>query len=124
MAWKGDAIVIGSGFGGAMAAHALVHSGLRVLMIERGGWVGRGPDDPDFGQSGLASRHYSLEAPYDVTAGRKRYKAGTWSCVGGPSVFYGGASYRFRPRDFEPHPGIVGDSGAEWPFAYDDLEPY
>ena len=26
-----DAIVIGSGFGGSMAAHVLVHAGLRVL---------------------------------------------------------------------------------------------
>ena len=124
MSWKGDAIVIGSGFGGAMAAHALVHAGHRVLMIERGDWVGRGPDDPDFGRPGLASRHYSLESAYDVTAGRKRYRAGSWSCVGGPSVFYGGASYRFRPRDFEPNDAIVADSGAEWPFRYDDLEPY
>jgi choline dehydrogenase-like flavoprotein len=124
MSWNGDAIVIGSGFGGAMAAHALVHSGHRVLMIERGSWVGRGPDDADFGRSGLASRHYSMEAPYDVTAGRKHYKAGSWSCVGGPSVFYGAASYRFRPRDFEHHQGIVADSGAAWPFRYNDLEPY
>lgn len=38
MTW--DAIVIGSGFGAAMAAHALVHGGRRVLMLERGGTVG------------------------------------------------------------------------------------
>ena len=38
-----DAIVIGSGFGGAMAAHVLVHAGWRVLMLERGDWVPRGP---------------------------------------------------------------------------------
>ena len=38
-----DAIVVGSGFGGAMAAHALVHAGRRVLLLERGDWVERGP---------------------------------------------------------------------------------
>ena len=38
-----DACVIGSGFGGAMAAHAPVLAGARVLMLERGGWVERGP---------------------------------------------------------------------------------
>jgi len=38
-----DVIVIGSGFGGAMAAHAPVLAGARVLMLERGGWVDRGP---------------------------------------------------------------------------------
>jgi choline dehydrogenase-like flavoprotein len=40
-----DAIVIGSGFGGAMAARQLVQSGWRVLMLERGGWVERGPQN-------------------------------------------------------------------------------
>ncbi len=33
--------------------------------------------------------------------------------VGGMSVFYGGASFRLRERDF-----------AGWPISYDDLEPY
>jgi choline dehydrogenase-like flavoprotein len=122
MAW--DAIIIGSGFGGAMAAHALVNAGGRVLMIERGGWVGRGADDPDAGVPGLRSRHYSKESPYLVRAGSKKYVSGAWHCVGGPSIFYGGASYRFRPSDFDPHPEIVGDSGAEWPITYEDLEPY
>ena len=37
-----DAIVIGSGFGGAMAAHVLVKAGWSVLMLERGDWVARG----------------------------------------------------------------------------------
>lgn len=122
MAW--DAIIIGSGFGGAMAAHILVDAGARVLMIERGGWVGRGADDPDAGVPGLRSRHYSKESPYQVRAGAKKYVAGAWHCVGGPSIFYGGASYRFRPSDFEPHSDLVADSGAEWPVTYEDLEPY
>ena len=122
MAW--DAIVIGSGFGGAMAAHVLVNAGERVLLLERGGWVGRGADDPDAGVPGLRSRHYSKESLYHVHAGRRTYTAGAWHCVGGPSIFYGGASYRFRPSDFEPHPELVADSGAEWPIAYDDLEPF
>ncbi|MDQ3137622.1 MAG: FAD-dependent monooxygenase, partial [Gemmatimonadota bacterium] len=34
-----DAIVVGSGFGGAMAAHVLVDAGWSVLMLERGDWV-------------------------------------------------------------------------------------
>ena len=122
MTW--DTIVIGSGFGGAMAAHALVNAGQRVLMVERGGWVGRGPDDPHASSPGLRSRHYTMESPYHVRAGRKTYRAGSWHCVGGPSIFYGGASYRFRPSDFEPHADLVADSGAEWPIGYDDLEPH
>ncbi|HEY1335162.1 MAG TPA: FAD-dependent oxidoreductase, partial [Myxococcaceae bacterium] len=37
-----DAIIIGSGFGGAMAANVLVRAGWRVLLLERGDWVERG----------------------------------------------------------------------------------
>ena len=42
-----DALIIGSGFGGAMAAHRLVRAGWRVVMLERGDWVPRGPSARD-----------------------------------------------------------------------------
>ena len=119
-----DAIVIGSGFGGAMAAHALVTAGQRVLMLERGGWVARGPQNWDASGVGLITPHYTTETPYDVSSRGRRYRAGSWHCVGGQSVFYGGASLRFRERDFGPNDVIVGDSGAEWPFDYDAMEPF
>ena len=122
MTW--DAIVIGSGFGGAMAAHALVHAGHRVLMLERGGWVGRGPDSWGPRGAGLITPHYAMDSAYDVSAGGRQYKAGSWNCVGGQSVFYGGASYRFRESDFQHHDEIVGTSAAEWPFGYGDVEPF
>jgi len=122
MIW--DAIVIGSGFGGALAALPLVQSGQRVLMIERGGWVGRGPDNWGAYGAGLITPHYTADAAFRVSAGRGEYRASAWNCVGGQSVFYGGASYRFRESDFEHNADVVGDSGAEWPFRYDDLEPY
>jgi choline dehydrogenase-like flavoprotein len=119
-----DAIVVGSGFGGAMAALPLVHAGWRVLMLERGGWVARGPDNWGHRGAGLVTPHYTMESPYHVSSGRRRYVAGTWQCVGGQSVFYGGASFRYRVRDFEPDQHIVGESGADWPFRYEDLEPW
>jgi choline dehydrogenase-like flavoprotein len=122
MTW--DAIVIGSGFGGAMAAHALVTAGQRVLMLERGGWVARGPQNWDASGVGLTTPHYTTETPYDVTSAGRRYRAGAWHCVGGQSVFYGGASFRFRERDFEPNEHIAGDSGAEWPVDYAAMEPF
>jgi choline dehydrogenase-like flavoprotein len=122
MTW--DAIVIGSGFGGALAAHALVTAGQRVLMLERGGWVARGPQNWDASGVGLTTPHYTTESPYDVTSAGRRYRAGSWHCVGGQSVFYGGASFRFREADFEPNVDITRDSGAEWPFGYDAIEPF
>ncbi len=122
MTW--DAIVIGSGFGGAMAAWPLVEAGQRVLMLERGGWVGRGPENWSDGGAGLITPYYTKESAYRVHAGGRQYESGAWNCVGGQSVFYGGASYRFRETDFIPNARICGSSNADWPFRYDDLEPH
>jgi choline dehydrogenase-like flavoprotein len=118
-----DAIVVGSGFGGALAAKVLVEAGWRVLMLERGRWVARGPENWTPEGVGQLTEHYSLEAPYIAEPAGPR-ALGAYHCVGGPSVFYGGVSLRFRERDFEPDPGIIGESGAAWPFRYHDLEPY
>lgn len=119
-----DAIVIGSGFGGALAAHELVSAGWRVLMIERGDWVTRSPRNWEAMGVGPLTPHYSTETPYRVLAGGDGETTGAFHCVGGPSVFYGGTSLRFRAEDFEPDPAITGPSQAEWPFRYADLEPF
>ena len=119
-----DLIVIGSGFGGAMAALPSVSAGKRVLMIERGDWVGRGPSN--WGADGFFSLTpaYSSDAPYRVKTGASEERLGTIACVGGSSVFYGGVALRLRERDFLPDPDLDGDSGAAWPYRYEDLEPY
>ena len=119
-----DALVIGSGFGGMMAAHTLVHSGLRVLMLERGDWVRRSPESWQGDQVGPLGRHFHTESPYDVYDERGRSTTGAFFCVGGPSVFYGGVALRFRTEDFESNPDIEAGSGAVWPYSYADLEPY
>jgi choline dehydrogenase-like flavoprotein len=119
-----DAVIIGSGFGGAMTAHRLVAAGARVLMIERGDWVPRGEQAwlPD--ASLELTPAYAKDIPYRCEAGGHGKLIGGYACVGGPSVYYGGVALRFRERDFTGDPGVVGDSGAAWPYRYDDLEPY
>jgi len=120
-----DAIIIGSGFGGAFAASVLVEAGWSVLLIERGRWVARGPEASRIDNFVLLSPYYSNQAAYRVRNGaRKSRPAGALFCVGGASVFYGGVSFRFRESDFRPQPEIVGESAAEWPIGYRDLEPY
>ena len=119
-----DAVVIGSGFGGTMAALELVEAGWRVLMLERGGWVERGPHN--WGAEGALVRTatYAADSAYRVTDGVKEKLERLYTCVGGPSVFYGGASFRFRERDFDAAPEIVNGSGARWPLGYAALEPF
>jgi choline dehydrogenase-like flavoprotein len=116
-----DTIVIGSGFGGAFAAHALVRGGQRVLMIERGDWVARGEHNRDLTVHWDDREGYSLETPYAVE-GESSGPAGSFHCVGGPSVFYGGVAMRLREDDFHPHPDVSAD--LSWPIGYRDLEPH
>ena len=119
-----DAIIIGSGFGGAMTALELVDAGWRVLMIERGGWVARGPQNWERDGAFIRTQHYASDAAFRVVPASRVTTERLCTCVGGPSVFYGGAAFRFREADFTPDAEIVGDSGAAWPFRYDALEPW
>jgi len=119
-----DAIIIGSGFGGSVAAHRLVEAGWKVLLLERGEWVRRGPHNWDPKGTLELTPYYSKESGYLVHAGGYRPEQPGVFCVGGQSVFYGGVALRYREMDFTPDPEIVGGSGARWPFLYSDLEPY
>ncbi|MBK8921720.1 MAG: GMC family oxidoreductase [Saprospirales bacterium] len=119
-----DALIIGSGFGGSMAAHQLVGAGMKVLMLERGSWVTRSPEN--WGMRGPVdlTAHYDSASPIRVEAGGNKKVMGLYTSVGGPSVFYGGVSFRFREQDFEANTEITSGSGAAWPLRYRDLEPY
>lgn len=119
-----DAVIVGSGFGGCMTAKKLVEAGWTVAMVERGEWVTRNPENWGRYASIDLTPHYDKSLPYQVTKGGNKKEMGVYSCVGGPSVFYGGVSFRFREKDFTPPPEIIGDSQAEWPISYDDLSPY
>lgn len=119
-----DAVIIGSGFGGSMTAKKLSEAGWRVAIIERGMKVERGPHNWDDKGSIDLSPHYDKSVPYHVTKGGNKKQMGVYSALGGPSIFYGGVSFRFREQDFHPPEEIIADSGAEWPIDYNDLEPY
>ena len=122
MTW--DAVIVGSGFGGAMAAHRLVEAGAKVLMIERGDWVARGDAAWRPEASLELTESYAKDIPYRCDKNGHGPIIGGYACVGGPSVYYGCVAFRFRERDFDGDPDVVGRSGAAWPFRYDDLEPY
>lgn len=119
-----DYIIIGSGFGGCMTAKKLVDAGKSVLMIERGNWVQRGPHNWGKSASLDLTPHYDKTLPYEVVKGGNKKQMGVYACVGGPSVFYGGVSFRFREKDFSPGEEITTNSNAEWPITYNDLESY
>ncbi|MEP7109855.1 MAG: GMC family oxidoreductase [Ferruginibacter sp.] len=119
-----DAIVIGSGFGGSMTALQLIKAGMRVLMLERGDWVKRSEENWGLKASVDLSPFYDKTTLLHIAAGGNKKTMGVYSCVGGPSVFYGGVSFRFREADFEKNEQIEGKNAEGWPIKYSDLEPY
>ncbi len=116
-----DIIIIGSGAGGGTMARALADTGKEILILERGDFLPREP------------QNWSTEA----VAVEKRYAPGeTWYFddkpfkpghphyfVGGSTKLYGAALIRLRERDFEEVEHAGGISPA-WPITYTDLEPY
>ena len=119
-----DVVVVGSGFGGSMIANRMSASGMTVALIERGGYVTRSKENWGIKGSLDLTDHHDKQAPYIIEKGGNKKEMGVYSAVGGPSLFYGGVSFRFREKDFHPPSQVTEASNAEWPISYDDLSNY
>ena len=136
-----DAIVVGSGAGGGIAACVLAEAGCSVLLVERGSWLAT----HDLRQDHL--RNHRVMLGYDYPAGPptqdnpRVFAASTGDIVvpppdprwnnnamtaGGGTRVYGAQAWRFCPEDFRMATtyGVPeGSSLADWPLSYEDLEP-
>jgi choline dehydrogenase-like flavoprotein len=63
-----DVIVIGTGAGGGTLARHLAPSGKKVLMLERGGWLPREPENWSTADVFVDGRYISPDAWYDDRA--------------------------------------------------------
>jgi choline dehydrogenase-like flavoprotein len=116
-----DVIIIGSGAGGGTLTHRLAASGKKILLLERGDYVRREPEN-------WSTRSVNLEARYNTKevwkdADGEALHPHTNYFVGGNTKFYGAALFRFRKQDFgqiRHHGGI----SPAWPISYSELEPY
>lgn len=143
-----DAIIVGSGITGGWAAKELCEKGLKVLLLERGSNVTH-PNYPtatrepwDFlhrfhlsidekKSHPIQSRHYSyrednkhfyindLENPYEE---KKRFDWVRGDIVGGRSLLWARACYRWSDLDFEAN--LKDGHGVDWPIRYKDIEPW
>ncbi|MDQ6819006.1 MAG: GMC family oxidoreductase [Actinomycetota bacterium] len=116
-----DVIIIGTGAGGGTLAHRLAPSGKRILLLERGGYLPREPQNWDSREVFGKDRYLSEEVWYD-SAGQP-FKPHQQYFVGGNTKFYGAILFRLRERDFDQVRHYGGISPA-WPISYQDLEPY
>ncbi|MDT0343497.1 gluconate 2-dehydrogenase subunit 3 family protein [Streptomyces litchfieldiae] len=140
-----DAVVVGSGAGGGVAACVLAEAGLTVLLVERGPWLTAADLRPDHlrNQRMVLAVNGGLDTPAGPpAAGNPRVIAGPagdevvwpadprWSnnamTAGGGTRVFGAQAWRFCPEDFTMATtyGVPeGSSLADWPLTYDDLEP-
>src|SRR5262245_22807265 len=116
-----DVIIIGSGAGGGTLAYHLAPSGKQILILERGDWLRREPDNWSAEEVFVKNRYVSHEIWRDKHG--KSFQPGVHYFVGGATKMYGAALYRLRKEDFAERDHAYGISPA-WPISYDELEPY
>jgi choline dehydrogenase-like flavoprotein len=116
-----DVIIIGTGAGGGTLARHLAPSGKRILLLERGDWLPREPQNWLAQDVFVDNRYVSPDTWYDAQG--KPFQPQIHYFVGGATKLYGAALYRLRKEDFgelRHHDGI----SPAWPITYDELEPY
>jgi choline dehydrogenase-like flavoprotein len=116
-----DVIIIGSGAGGGTLARHLAPSGKRILVLERGDWLPREPENWLAQDVFVDNRYVSADTWYDGNG--KPFQPQIHYFVGGATKLYGAALYRLREQDFgelRHHDGV----SPAWPISYDELEPY
>jgi choline dehydrogenase-like flavoprotein len=116
-----DVLIIGTGMGGGTLAYALSTSGLRIGLVERGGFLPREEANWDVNAVFGQGRYKPAERWLDGSG--KEFQPGIHYYVGGNTKVYGAALLRLRQRDFEEVEHAEGFSPA-WPIRYDDLEPF
>ena len=135
-----DAIVIGAGAGGGVAAAILAEAGMRVLILERGHHVPNQPVDRDHLRNHRLTQYGHTVGPQLTDLrGMETEGSVTWHSpldgqynnnamgVGGGTSVYGAQAWRFKETDFRmaSHYGVpAGSSLADWPINLADLLPH
>lgn len=111
-----EVVVVGSGFGGAIAAYHLAAGGAKVIVLERGPWLASEEFQHDFILGSSSTRIF------DFVAGRGMSVLGG-NCVGGGSVVFFATMPR-APRFIFDRCGSIGKR--IWPAAItrDTLDPW
>lgn len=137
-----DAVIIGSGAGGGIAACVLAEAGKHVLLLERGPAL----SFFEVGRDHLRNQRLSIYGHNAGPAsegnprvfvdpqGRSRTVKpheidyhNNAACLGGGTRVYGAQAWRFHPDDFRMATkyGVpTGSSLADWPISYETLEPF
>ncbi len=125
-----DIVIVGAGAAGAAFAWRLAGAGLKVVCIERGGWVDQ-RDSPSLTadwELALQTRFHGNPnirrgaADHPVDDAGTPIKPSFFNAVGGSTIRWGAHFPRLRPSDFRVR--SLDGVGVDWPVSYWDLEPY
>lgn len=146
-----DAIVIGSGMSGGMAAKELCELGLKTLVLERGRKIEHGASYNDWMQpwdlptgggvpEEVLEKDYPIQRQcYAVNTATQQYwvkdsqhpyetpenKPFSWIRgyhLGGRSIMWGRQTYRYSEMDFSSN--ARDGHGVDWPIRYADMAPW
>jgi len=137
---KYDVCIVGTGAGASGVAHTLTEAGIKVVMLERGGFL----KEKDFSKDEIAYCKRDIITPnlkesyhtIEALENRKWVKTPTYvtessffngNIVGGSSNFMSGYFHRLKPVDFKllsTYGAIKGANIVDWVIDYDELEPY
>ena len=129
-----DVVIVGTGATGGTAAKVLSERGLKVVGLDRGPWLK--PKDFSGDEIKYVNRNFLVP---DALLNPRTYREhetetaelSSFSLlpqmVGGGIVHWAGWFPRPKPSDVRQHllhGDVQGASLADWPYSYDDLEPF
>ncbi|MDA1028379.1 MAG: GMC family oxidoreductase [Bacteroidetes bacterium] len=145
-----DAIVVGSGMTGGLAAKELCEKGLKTLVLERGVHFEHGTSfvtehkkpyelpnrgripaeelEREYAIQGKvylfdqATKHLFVKDNEQPYIQEKPYDWIRANQVGGRSLMWARQTYRWSPMDFESN--LKDGHGVDWPIRYADIEPW
>lgn len=121
MPFDADVIVIGSGFGGSVAALRLCEAGQKVLLLERGDWVERESFEADL--DALWQPHRDRFGMNDLRPRGRTVIPWVGAAVGGGSHVYAGTMKRMASFERFPQAIANDDMGRYYDRAAELIEP-
>lgn len=138
-----EVVVVGLGAAGGVAVLPLVEAGLDVVALEAGAWMTTRDFAPDEIRNNVrdwphavqkCSRETPTHRPNAAAPTTRAASHPMMNAVGGTTLHYWAQSWRLNPWDFNVVSETTRRYGAsrvpkgstveDWPFGYDELEPY